>query len=166
MSFESDNKAKMGKNSRIAREAVSMAREPPPGCSAGPIDSERIDRWHATIAGPPETVYEGGIFEMEITFPPQYPFKPPKIKFLTKIFHCNIYEKNVCLDTLKSGWTPALTIDKVLLSIGTLLQDPNPKDPLNREAAELYINNREEYDQKARDWVKMYASGESSNDGL
>ena len=64
---------------------------------------------------------------MQIVFPPDYPFKPPKIRFLTKMYHCNVDAKGgICLDILKEHWSPALTISKVLLSICSLLTDPNP----------------------------------------
>jgi ubiquitin-conjugating enzyme E2 E len=148
------------KNTRILTEMNLMAKEPPPGCSAGPINADELNQWYAVITGPPGTVYEGGMFELEIKFHASHPFKPPAVTFKTRIFHCNIFEKNICLDILKSQWSPALTIDKVLLSIVSLLQDPNPNDPLNREAAELYINDRAEYNRKAKEWVRLYASGE------
>nr|AEE62191.1 unknown [Dendroctonus ponderosae] len=149
------------KNRRILTEMNTMQREPPPGCSAGPVNPCEMDKWVAIITGPPDSPYQGGIFELEILFPPDYPFKPPKITFKTKIFHCNIYEKHLCLDILKNQWSPALTIDKVLLSIIALLQDPNPKDPLNREAAKLFESSYKDYENKAKEWVRLYASGEN-----
>lgn len=156
--------AKCGKNSRLLIEMNCMAKDPPPGCSACPANPEEMDKWRAIITGPPGSVYEDGIFELLIVFPPFYPFSPPKVTFKTRIFHCNIFEKNICLDILKDQWSPALTIDKVLLSIVSLLHDPNPGDPLNREAAELYCNNREEYNRKAKEWVRLYASKQKSEE--
>lgn len=152
------------KNSRLLIEMNTMAKDPPPGCSASPIKPEELDKWRAVITGPPGSVYEDGIFELSIVFPPFYPFSAPKVTFNTRIFHCNIFEKNICLDILKDQWSPALTIDKVLLSIMSLLQDPNPRDPLNREAAELYCNNRGEYNRKAKEWVRLYASKQRSDE--
>ncbi|CAB1320760.1 unnamed protein product, partial [Coregonus sp. 'balchen'] len=100
-------------------------------CSAGP-KGDNIYEWRSTILGPPGSVYEGGVFFLDIAFTPDYPFKPPKVTFRTRIYHCNINSQGViCLDILKDNWSPALTISKVLLSICSLLTDCNPADPLD-----------------------------------
>ena len=94
--------------------------------------------------GPEDSPYSGGVFFLNIVFPPDYPFKPPKVTFTTKIYHCNINSNgSICLDILKDQWSPALTISKVLLSISSLLTDANPDDPLVPEIANLYKTNRE-----------------------
>lgn len=99
--------------------------------SAGP-KGDNIYEWRSTILGPPGSVYEGGVFFLDITFSPDYPFKPPKVTFRTRIYHCNINSQGViCLDILKDNWSPALTISKVLLSICSLLTDCNPGERLN-----------------------------------
>ncbi|MEQ2313126.1 ubiquitin-conjugating enzyme E2 E1, partial [Ameca splendens] len=93
---------------------------------AGP-KGDNIYEWRSTILGPPGSVYEGGVFFLDIAFTPDYPFKPPKVTFRTRIYHCNINSQGViCLDILKDNWSPALTISKVLLSICSLLTDCNP----------------------------------------
>ncbi|KAM0681526.1 Ubiquitin-conjugating enzyme E2 4 [Glugoides intestinalis] len=149
---------------RIMKELITMQKEPPPNTSAAPIDENDLYKWQAIILGPADSVYAGGVFKLSIVFPADYPFKPPKIEFLTKIYHCNIMNKSLCIDILKAQWTPALTIDKVLISIVSLLMDPNPKDPLNREAAEKYLNTREEYDRIATEWTRKYAMENSKHD--
>ena len=103
---------------RLNKEYEEMKINPPFNCSAGPNSEDDLFSWSATIYGPEGSPYEGGVFELDINFPNDYPFKPPKIIFLTKIFHCNINSKGfICLDILKDKWSPALTISKVLLSI-------------------------------------------------
>ena len=144
---------------RIKKELELFTKDPPTNCSAGPLDDD-IYRWQATIMGPSDSPYQGGVFYLEIHFPPDYPYKPPKIKFNTKIYHPNINSSGgICLDILKDQWSPALTISKVLLSICSLLTDPNPDDPLVPSIAELYIHNREDYTMQARAYTLQFASG-------
>uniref|UniRef100_A0A8C8F1P2 E2 ubiquitin-conjugating enzyme n=1 Tax=Oncorhynchus tshawytscha TaxID=74940 RepID=A0A8C8F1P2_ONCTS len=125
---------------------------------AGP-KGDNIYEWRSTILGPPGSVYEGGVFFLDITFSSDYPFKPPKVTFRTRIYHCNINSQGViCLDILKDNWSPALTISKVLLSICSLLTDCNPADPLVGSIATQYLTNRAEHDRIARQWTKRYAT--------
>ncbi|GAB5356727.1 hypothetical protein AAMO2058_000313900 [Amorphochlora amoebiformis] len=149
-------------NIRIRKELADVIRDPPHNCSAGPKDKKNIYEWYSTIMGPEGTPYAGGVFYLNITFPQDYPFKPPKVQFRTRIYHCNI-DKNgyICLDILKDNWSPALTISKVLLSITALLTDANPKDPLDAKIAQEYNTNREEHDKMAREWTRRYATGVS-----
>jgi ubiquitin-conjugating enzyme E2 D/E len=108
--------------------------------------------------GPEGTPYHGGIFFLRINFPSDYPFKAPKIAFTTPIYHCNVNKSGgICLDILKGQWSPALTISKVLLSITSLLSDPNPDDPLMPEIAKLYKSNRAKHDVNARESTIKYA---------
>lgn len=108
--------------------------------------------------GPPDSPYAGGVFFLSIHFPTDYPFKPPKINFTTKIYHPNINATgSICLDILKDQWSPALTISKVLLSICSLLTDANPDDPLVPEIAHIYKLDRPKYEANAREWTKKYA---------
>ena len=142
---------------RINKELFDLQIDPPSNCSAGPV-KENLFKWQATIMGPTDSPFEGGIFFLEINFPSQYPFKPPKCIFTTKIYHPNINSKGgICLDILGNNWSPALTISKVLLSICSLLTDPNPDDPLVPEIATQYTTNREKYDIIAREWTMKYA---------
>ncbi|CDH50813.1 ubiquitin conjugating enzyme [Lichtheimia corymbifera JMRC:FSU:9682] len=138
-------------------ELKDLERDPPSSCSAGPIGDD-LFHWQATIMGPEDSPYQGGVFFLSIHFPTDYPFKPPKINFTTKIYHPNINSNgSICLDILKDQWSPALTISKVLLSVCSLLTDPNPDDPLVPELAHIYKTDRARYDATAREWTRKYA---------
>ncbi|XP_055270795.1 ubiquitin-conjugating enzyme E2 D4 isoform X1 [Moschus berezovskii] len=138
-------------------ELTDLQRDPPAQCSAGPVGDD-LFHWQATIMGPNDSPYQGGVFFLTIHFPTDYPFKPPKVVFTTKIYHPNINSNgSICLDILRSQWSPALTVSKVLLSICSLLCDPNPDDPLVPEIAHTYKADREKYNRLAREWTQKYA---------
>eukprot|EP00040_Diaphanoeca_grandis_P022131 m.118429 g.118429 ORF g.118429 m.118429 type:complete len:150 (-) comp28664_c0_seq1:316-765(-) len=142
---------------RINKELTDLKRDPPPQCSAGPVATD-IYHWAGLILGPPDSPYEGGFFKVSIRFPQDYPFKPPRVQFTTKIYHPNIASNGgICLDILKTQWSPALTISKVLISICSLLTDPNPKDPLVPEIARVYEKDRTKYERTAKEWTQKYA---------
>ncbi len=143
---------------RIQRELIDLRDDPPFNCSAGPIDEKDQYHWQATIMGPDDSPYAGGVFFLNIHFPTDYPFKPPKCNFTTRIYHPNINSNgSICLDILKDQWSPALTISKVLLSISSLLTDANPDDPLVPEIAHIYKTDRPKYEATAREWTRKYA---------
>ena len=109
--------------------------------------------------GPEGSPYEGGVFKLKIDFPSDFPFNPPKMLFTTKIYHCNINSAGgICLDILKDQWSPALTISKILLSICSLMDDPNPDDPLVIDIADLLCKNKKVHDANAREWTLRYAN--------
>ena len=145
---------------RIRKELKLLEEESKsmPGCSAGPVGDDLLN-WQGIIVGPEGTPYVGGVFKLEIIFPSDYPYKAPKVTFTTPIYHCNINRAgNICLDILKDKWSPVLTIGKVLLSICSLLSDPNPDDPLAPEIAEVFKNNRTKHDETAAAYTARYAS--------
>lgn len=142
---------------RIQKELNDIQKDPPAGCSAGPVGDDMFN-WEGVIFAPSDSPYAGGVFKLSIRFPTEYPFKQPHVQFLTKIYHPNINSAGgICLDILKQQWSPALTVGKVLLSILSLLTDPNPDDPLVPEIATLYKMNRAAYEEKAREWTLLYA---------
>ena len=112
------------------------------------------------MAGPGESPFEGGTYNLELFLPADYPMAPPKVRFLTKIYHPNIDKLGrICLDILKDKWSPALQIRTVLLSIQALLSAPNPDDPLDNGVAEHWKQNQDAALATAREWNKMHAMG-------
>lgn len=113
------------------------------------------------IAGPPDTPYEGGKFVLEIKVPETYPFNPPKVKFMTKIWHPNISSVTgaICLDILKDNWAAAMTLRTVLLSLQALLAAAEPDDPQDAVVATQYKDNHEMFILTAKHWTNVYAGG-------
>ncbi|KAL9106313.1 MAG: hypothetical protein Q9227_008649 [Pyrenula ochraceoflavens] len=128
-----------------------------PGISAVPHD-DNLRYFDVNIHGPSQSPYEGGIFKLELFLPEDYPMTPPKIRFLTKIYHPNIDKLGrICLDVLKSNWSPALQIRTILLSIQALLGAPNPDDPLANDVAQRWKEDQEAAIQTAREWTRTHA---------
>lgn len=117
--------------------------------------------WEGELYGPKDSPYEGGTFKISIDIPNEYPLRPPLIKFRTSIYHPNIhYNGQICLDILKlPAWSPALGINRALLSIIVLLSSPNGSDPLNEEAGRLFETDPEEFKVRAAGWTAEHAMG-------
>ena len=121
-------------------------------------DDSNIFQWHGTIIGPEDTPYEDGVFLLDIRFPEQYPFRPPKIVFTTRIYHPNIdLHGHLNLDVLTDHWSPALTIIKIMFCIQNLLKDPNPDYPFRPEIGREMKQDYELFCLKARKFTKDYA---------
>lgn len=152
-------------NRRLLQEIGELQRNPPLNITAGPIDENNIFHLQAMIFGPTDSPYAGGMFKLDINVPEKYPFRPPSIKFITKIYHVNIsMNGDICLDILKHNWSPVLKLEAVLLSILSLLTDPNPNDPLNASAAEVYRNDPQVYNHMAESYTVQYAMGYAENE--
>lgn len=117
------------------------------GILARPKNDADLFSWEAFIPGPSESPYEGYIYKLNIVFPQDYPMRAPLVNFETKMYHPNVSMESgsICLDILKHQWSPVLTLPKILLSISSLLTDPNPDSPLNGNAARNWTKNMEEY---------------------
>ena len=143
---------------RLNKELKEMKKNNIINISTSP-DRDNLFEWKAIILGPIDTPYQNGIYHIDISIPSNYPFNAPSFIFKTKIYHPNINSSgSICLDILKNQWSPALTISKVLLSICSLLSDPNPNDPLVPDIASVFKENRELYDKTASEWTQTYAS--------
>ena len=144
---------------RINKELLDFNKDPPANILAGPIDDKDFFHWQANFIGPPSSPYERGVFFVNIKFPNDYPFKPPRIFFITKIYHPNINSNgDFCLDILWGQWSPAHTISKILVSVYSLLNDPNPEDPLVPEIANIYKSDISKYEANAKEWKKQFAA--------
>ena len=148
----------MAATKRITRELNDFQKTAPENIAAGPEDDSNVFKWQGTLMGAPNTPYEGGTFFLNIQFPNDYPFKPPKIGFTTKIYHPNINSKGeICLDILKDSWAPNLNITAVLISLQTLLNEPNLDNPLEPQIAETYKTDKAKFDETAKKWTADFA---------
>lgn len=166
-----------------SQETQRILLKPDPGVSATP-DPQNPRHFSVLISGPRDSAYDGdvsdkdeissegitsfsdlnivssgGQYKLELFLPEEYPMCPPKVRFLTKIYHPNVDRLGrICLDILKSNWSPALQIRTVLLSIQALMSAPNPLDPLNNEAADHWKRDETSALARAKEWNRLYAS--------
>jgi len=147
---------------------TELNKNPVEGFSAGLIDDNDIYRWEVLLIGPPDTLYEGGFFKAHLYFPKEYPLRPPKMKFITEIWHPNI-EKNgdVCISILhepgddKWGyekacerWLPIHTVETIMISVISMLADPNDQSPANVDAAKEWREIFPEFKRKVARCVR------------
>ncbi|KAK4503735.1 hypothetical protein PRZ48_004650 [Zasmidium cellare] len=139
---------------RLQSELMTLMTSPTPGISAFPTTD--MTKWNATMAGPSGTPYDNLSLKLTISFPSTYPLSPPEVLFKTPIYHPNVdFSGRICLDILKPGgdgkegaWSAALNTNSVLLSIQSLLGEPNNASPLNGEAAMLWDRDQAEFKKK------------------
>lgn len=147
---------------RITKELSNHVRDAPAAVSWKPR-AEDLQYAEGIIQGPSDTPFEGGVFYLNIVFPNDYPFNPPRINFTTPIYHPNI-DSDGCIgfDLLREGWCTACTIEMVLISIMSILGDPLDGFPaMCPEKLELYQRDGKWYEGKARDWTRKYAKWRS-----
>jgi len=149
-------------------EHKQLSSNPPEGIFAGPVDEENFLEWEALITGPEGTCWEGGIFPAKLVFPTDYPLSPPKMKFNCDMFHPNVYaDGRVCISILhppgddptgyecrSERWSPVQSVEKILLSVVSLLSEPNDESPANVDAAKLWRENRLEFERRAKRLVR------------
>ncbi|CAK89714.1 unnamed protein product (macronuclear) [Paramecium tetraurelia] len=135
------------------------------GISIFVVDND-IQHWKGFINGSPDTPYEGGYFQIDIVLTNDYPYKPPKMKFDTRIWHPNISSQTgaICLDILKDQWSPALSIRTALLSLQALFCDPQPDSPQDAVVANQYKSNKDLFVKTAKEWTLNYASKNKQNE--
>ncbi|KAE8244459.1 hypothetical protein A4X13_0g6581 [Tilletia indica] len=173
-----------GSNKRLAKELADLNKTPLDGITVEVAD-ENIYKWVAKIEGvrsflsasesdhlcsplvcsflplqPSNTAYHGGVFELSLEFPIEYPFKTPKVKFNTQIYHPNVDDSgNLCIGLLKAeAWKPSTKASSILMAIAQLLSEPSPDDALVASIAELYKSDRAKFDKTAAEYTKKYAA--------
>lgn len=182
-------------NGRLMKELTEVGKDDKTsGVKAVPVTEGNLRHLKGTIQGPAGTCYEGGLFEVDIQIPKQYPFEPPKMKFVTKVWHPNISSQTgaICLvrgekafmahpilyrnsrgnffsflqDILKDQWSPALTIKTALLSLQALMCSPEPGDPQDAQVAKMYTSDRQKFNETAKFWTETYAKPKSKDDAI
>ncbi|KAI1825307.1 ubiquitin-conjugating enzyme [Xylaria intraflava] len=148
-------------NKRLAKELQECTSNPPAGMAISLRSEADLQNWDVVLAGPPGTAYAGGTFKITVTFPSDYPFKPPQVNFVTRIYHPNVtndHQGNICLAILKvEAWKPASRVRAVLDALRQLLIEPNPDDPLETRIADEFKTNRVEFEKNVRIYVSRYA---------
>lgn len=149
----------------MKKEIKMLSESPPFGISCWP-SGDSIDRLEAIILGGEDTPYSGGVFKLEIQIPDRYPFEPPKVRFVTPIYHPNVDTGGrICLDTLKmppkGAWKPCLNISTVLTSVQLLMAEPNPEDPLMTDISNEFKHNRALFELNAKKWTEKHAKQEA-----
>ncbi|KAI9700330.1 MAG: Ubiquitin-conjugating enzyme E2 1 [Candelina mexicana] len=151
---------------RIAKEIADIHADTSSQIQANPVgNGEDLTHLKGSFKGPPGTPYEGGTYVVDVKIPSEYPFRPPIMRFDTKVWHPNVSSQTgaICLDTLSSAWSPVLTIRSALISLQSLLSTPEPKDPQDAEVASMLMRNPKEFERVAREWAVKYA-GSPQND--
>ncbi|CAG9131249.1 unnamed protein product [Plutella xylostella] len=150
------------RSARITREMKNFEKRSPYGITCIPLEGDNYEVLHVSMLGPRGSAYEKGMFRLIITIPDRYPFEPPLVKFKTPVYHPNIdKEGRICMDMLKmppkGAWVPTITLETLLVSLQTLLGNPNPDDPLMMDIANEYKNDKEMFMKNARDYTEKYA---------
>ncbi|KAK3839668.1 MAG: putative UBC1-E2 ubiquitin-conjugating enzyme [Linnemannia gamsii] len=148
-----------GRIRRIQKEITDCQRDQSSLIDLQLVEDGNIMHMKGRFPGPPETPYDGGMFQVDIQLSDTYPFQPPKVKFDTKVYHPNVSSQTgvICLDILKQAWSPVLTISSTLLSVQSLLCTPEPNDPQDAQVASQYLNDHAAFEETARFWTECYA---------
>ncbi|XP_045171348.1 ubiquitin-conjugating enzyme E2 L3-like [Mercenaria mercenaria] len=154
----------MAATRRLGKELADLKKSPIKTFKILEVDESNILQWQALVV-PEGEPYKQGAFRIKIDFPAEYPFKPPKITFMTKIYHPNIDEKGqVCLPIISAeNWKPATKTDQVLQSLVALVQDPEPEHPLRADLAEEYSKDRKKFNKNAQEFTKKHGEKRPSD---
>jgi ubiquitin-conjugating enzyme E2 A len=150
---------------RLQHDFRQLIKNKVDGIDASP-SADNLFLWNAIICGPEDSIYETGAFQLQLLIPDDYPIRPPQVRFITKVFHPNVWWDDglICVDILKDGWLPSYDILAILHSIRLLLVDPNPLSPANLEAALLYRNHRSEYNRRVLQMIQDTLDTDDNDD--
>jgi len=154
---------------RLMHEYKKMMEDPPPGIAAGPVDESNYFLWEAVIMGPEDTYYQGGVFTALLTFPSDYPMSPPKMRFTCPMWHPNIFPSgDVCIsilhppgpdpnqyESITERWSPVQSVEKILLSVVSMLSEPNDESPANVDAAKMWRTDKDAYAKRVKRTVEL-----------
>ncbi|KAL5340116.1 ubiquitin-conjugating enzyme/RWD-like protein [Aspergillus crustosus] len=154
----------MGSQKRIAKELAELTASPPEGIIVQLADESNLYEWKILLDGPEGSPYHKGKFTLKLTLPTEYPFKPPTVSFVTKIYHPNVTNDDkgsMCLGMLKADeWKPSSKLVAVLQFARSLLGEPMPDDAVEGRIAEQYRDDKKRYEEVAREWTRKYAEEE------
>ncbi|KAL5016874.1 hypothetical protein ScPMuIL_006463 [Solemya velum] len=161
-------------NLLLQKQLADLNKNPVEGFSAGPIDDADIFKWEVLIYGPHDTPYEGGLFKAELNFPKEYPLRPPKMSFISEMWHPNIdKDGGVCIsilhepgddkygyETAAERWLPVHTVETILVSVISMLADPNDESPANVDAAKMWREQPEDFKKRVarcyfQNWISF-----------
>uniref|UniRef100_A0A915K3B9 Ubiquitin-conjugating enzyme E2 G2 n=1 Tax=Romanomermis culicivorax TaxID=13658 RepID=A0A915K3B9_ROMCU len=148
---------------RLMAEYKQLTLNPPEGIIAGPAKEDNFFEWECLITGPDDTCFANGVFSAKLTFPSDYPLSPPKMIFISEMFHPNIYaDGRVCIsilhapgddpmgyETSAERWSPVQSVEKILLSVVSMLAEPNDESPANVNAAKMWREDRRKFEETA-----------------
>eukprot|EP00927_Polykrikos_kofoidii_P036307 TRINITY_DN3063_c0_g1_i2.p2 TRINITY_DN3063_c0_g1~~TRINITY_DN3063_c0_g1_i2.p2 ORF type:complete len:167 (+),score=24.59 TRINITY_DN3063_c0_g1_i2:101-601(+) len=158
----------------LKRELVQVMKDEESGFSVGLEDDSDFFKWRVVFEGPSDSLYEGGIFSALLTFPSDFPNNPPEMRFETEMWHPNIYpDGRVCIsilhppgtdrfneqETADERWRPILGVHSILVSVISMLLDPNINSPANIDAAIMFKNNRDDWKRRVRELTRKSADG-------
>ncbi|MCJ1356009.1 MAG: hypothetical protein MMC33_006003 [Icmadophila ericetorum] len=152
----------MSSQKRIQRELSDLEKQPLAGYTITPSD-QNIHEWKILLAGPPSTPFSSGTFHLQLSLPSDYPFKPPVIKFVTKIYHPNVDSDKgaMCLGLLRpEEWKPSTRVRDVLEFAKRLLVEPQGDDAVEAGIGREFKEERGKWEKTAREWTNKYATGE------